>query len=132
MSVHADIPLVRRVADDLRDMLGDEFDEQTFFDSLDGETDILDVSDYVLASMFDDEALAEALNTVKGLEAKPMGRGGGTVAAFFRQTGLPAAVWITAQDTAHQPNEHCLISDIITDAKVFASVFMGQPFEEKL
>ncbi|MFC1533985.1 M20 family metallo-hydrolase [Thermodesulfobacteriota bacterium] len=76
--------------------------------------------------------LAEAIKAIKGLDAKPMGIGGGTVAAFFRQVGLPAAVWITAQDTAHQPNEYCLISNIITDAKVFASVFMGQSVEEKL
>ncbi|MFC1868292.1 M20 family metallo-hydrolase [Thermodesulfobacteriota bacterium] len=71
------------------------------------------------------ETLARAIKRIKGLEAKPMGIGGGTVAAFFRREGLPAAVWITAQDTAHQPNEYCLISDIISDAKVFASIFLN-------
>jgi succinyl-diaminopimelate desuccinylase len=70
------------------------------------------------------KALSMAIRRVKGLEAKPMGIGGGTVAAFFRQAGLPAAVWITAQDTAHQPNEYCFINDIIEDAKIFASVFL--------
>ena len=69
-------------------------------------------------------ALKKAVKKVKGLEAEPMGIGGGTVAAFFRQAGLDAAVWSTAPDTAHQPNEYSLISDILSDAKVFASVFM--------
>ena len=72
------------------------------------------------------KALSMAIRRVKGLEAKPMGIGGGTVAAFFRQAGLPAAVWITAQDTAHQPNEYCFINDIIEDAKIFASVFLDE------
>ena len=71
------------------------------------------------------KALTRAINEVTGLEAKPMGVGGGTVAVFFRRAGLPAAVWATTQDTAHQPNEYCLISDIITDAKVFARMFMA-------
>jgi succinyl-diaminopimelate desuccinylase len=70
------------------------------------------------------KALSKAIRKVKGLEARPMGIGGGTVAAFFRQAGLPAAVWITTRDTAHQPNEYCFINDIIQDAKIFASVFM--------
>ena len=70
------------------------------------------------------QALKRAVKQVKGLEAKPMGIGGGTVAAFFRKAGLPAAVWATESDTAHQPNEHCLISNIVADAKVFASIFL--------
>lgn len=68
------------------------------------------------------KSLARAIRRVKGLEAKPMGIGGGTVAAFFRAQGLPAAVWVTSPDTAHQPNESCSINDIISDAKVFAHI----------
>ena len=75
------------------------------------------------------KALSKAIRRVKGLEARPMGIGGGTVAAFFRQAGLPAAVWITAKDTAHQPNEYCLIKDIIEDAKIFAAVFLDETIE---
>ena len=71
------------------------------------------------------QALAKAIRAVKGVEAKPMGIGGGTVAAFFRRGGLPAAVWLTEPDTPHQPNEFCLISNLVTDAKVFASIYMG-------
>ncbi|MCD6295857.1 MAG: M20 family metallo-hydrolase [Deltaproteobacteria bacterium] len=70
------------------------------------------------------KALAGAIKRVTGKEAKPMGIGGGTVAAFFRRAGLPAAVWCTVSDTAHQPNEYCLISNILTDAKIFASLYL--------
>jgi succinyl-diaminopimelate desuccinylase len=71
------------------------------------------------------KALITAIKGVTGLDATPMGIGGGTVAAFFRKAGLPAAVWMTMPDSAHQPNEYCLISNIMNDAKVFASLYMN-------
>lgn len=70
------------------------------------------------------KALAGAIMRVTGKKAKPMGIGGGTVAAFFRRVGLPAAVWCTVCDTAHQPNEYCLISNILTDAKIFTCLYL--------
>jgi len=72
------------------------------------------------------EALAGSIKRVTGRQGKAMGIGGGTVAAFFRKEGLPAAVWSTSPDSAHQPNEYCLISDIITDAKIFACLYQGE------
>ncbi|MFH1349543.1 MAG: M20 family metallo-hydrolase [Pseudomonadota bacterium] len=72
------------------------------------------------------KALGKAIKRVTGLDAKPMGIGGGTVAAFFRKAGLQAAVWMTMANTAHQPNEYCLISNIISDTKVFACLYMGE------
>jgi succinyl-diaminopimelate desuccinylase len=69
--------------------------------------------------------LALAIEKVTGNQGRAMGIGGGTVAAFFREHGLPAAVWSTCPDTAHQPNEFCRISDIMTDAKVFACLYQG-------
>ena len=71
------------------------------------------------------KALIQAIRKVTGKKAKPMGIGGGTVAAFFRKAGLPAAVWSTISDTAHQPNEYCLISNILTDAKILACLYLG-------
>ncbi|MFO8164295.1 MAG: M20 family metallo-hydrolase [Thermodesulfobacteriota bacterium] len=71
-------------------------------------------------------ALAKSIDKVTGLEAKPMGIGGGTVAAFFRYVGLPAAVWSTISPTAHQPNEYCSIKNIITDAQIMATVFLSE------
>jgi succinyl-diaminopimelate desuccinylase len=63
--------------------------------------------------------LKEAVKRVTGRIAKPSGIGGGTVAAFLRKYDFPVAVWATLNDTAHKPNEYCLIDNLITDAKVF-------------
>ncbi len=75
------------------------------------------------------KALTRAIRSVKGLEAKPMGIGGGTVAAFFRRIGLPAAVWMTSHDTEHQPNEYCLIDNLISDIKIFATIYIDENVE---
>jgi succinyl-diaminopimelate desuccinylase len=72
------------------------------------------------------QALQRAIREVYGREGKPQGIGGGTVAAFFRQQGLPAAVWMTVSQTAHQPNEYCLLSNLLGDAKVLAHVFLSE------
>jgi len=71
------------------------------------------------------EALKRAVSVVHGREAGAMGIGGRTVAAYFREQGLPAAVWSTAEGTAHSPNESCLIPNLIADAKVFAHLYQG-------
>ena len=70
-------------------------------------------------------ALQRAIREVYGRQATPQGVGGGTVAAFFRQQGLPAAVWMTVSDTGHQPNEFCLLSNLVGDARVLAHVFLS-------
>jgi len=66
--------------------------------------------------------LQKAIKDIYGVEARPMGIGGGTVAAHFRKAGFPTAVWSTIQDLAHQPNEFCIIDSMMNDAKVFAHV----------
>lgn len=53
------------------------------------------------------------------------GIGGGTCASFFRNAGLEAAVWETCDNKAHAPNEYCVIDNMVNDAKVFASLFIG-------
>ncbi len=70
-------------------------------------------------------ALKKGIKEVYGIEAKPMGIGGGTVAAIFRRAGFNAAVWSTLDDLAHQPNEYCKIDNLINDAKVMAYVSLG-------
>ncbi|MEO0093865.1 MAG: M20 family metallo-hydrolase [candidate division WOR-3 bacterium] len=74
--------------------------------------------------------LGRAIKDVYGVEAKPKGIGGGTVAAFFRRAGYDAAVWGKFESTAHQPNEYCVISNMVNDAKVYAHIF-GQQVTEK-
>jgi len=69
------------------------------------------------------DRLRRAIKKVYNRTAKPMGIGGGTVAAVFRHMGYNAAVWSTLEETAHQPNESCLISNMLGDTKVFANLF---------
>ena len=71
------------------------------------------------------KALEMAIKDVYNVQAKPMGIGGGTVAAIFRRAGYNAAVWSTIDDLAHQPNEYCVISSMMNDAKVFAHVCLN-------
>ena len=68
------------------------------------------------------ERLKKAIKEVYHVDAKPMGIGGGTVAALFREKKLPVAVWSTIDDVCHQPNEYSVISNMVNDAKVFALV----------
>jgi len=68
--------------------------------------------------------LIEAIREVHGIAPRPQGIGGGTVAAVFRRMGLPAVVYSKIHETAHQPNEFCVLDDLVADAKVFASVAM--------
>ena len=68
--------------------------------------------------------LQRAIKDVMDIDAKTMGIGGGTVAAYFRQAGLPAVCWATIDDMAHEPNEYCIIDNVLNDSKVFAHVLM--------
>jgi len=56
----------------------------------------------------------------KGAKPKAKGIGGGTVAAVFRKMNLPAVVYSKQDETAHMPNEYCILDNLIGDAKVFA------------
>lgn len=71
-------------------------------------------------------ALRQAIKDVYHEEAKPKGIGGGTVAALFRRMGFQAACWSRIDETAHQPNEYCLIENMTGDAKVFAHLFLQE------
>jgi succinyl-diaminopimelate desuccinylase len=68
------------------------------------------------------QKLKSALKQLRGLDAKPIGIGGGTVGAYFRRKGMDTVVWSTLDDMAHQPNEYCKIGNIVEDAKVFAYI----------
>lgn len=64
--------------------------------------------------------LKEAIKQVRGVEPKVGGIGGGTCAAFFRKIDVPAVVWCSIDETAHQPNEYAKIENLVNDAKIFA------------
>jgi succinyl-diaminopimelate desuccinylase len=71
-------------------------------------------------------ALQKAVKAVYGKNAKAMGIGGGTVAAIFRRAGMYAACWSRLDETAHQPNEYCIIDNMVGDAKVFGHIFLQE------
>ncbi|MDR1748798.1 MAG: M20 family metallo-hydrolase, partial [Spirochaetaceae bacterium] len=71
------------------------------------------------------KALSRAIKQVYGKEPHPVGVGGGTVAAYLRKSGFNAAVWSRVEDTAHQPNENCIIDNLIGDAGVMAFLMLN-------
>ena len=66
--------------------------------------------------------LRKAIKELRGKEARVGGIGGGTFAAYFRALGIPAVVWATIDELAHQPNEYAKIENIVEDAKVMAAL----------
>ncbi len=64
--------------------------------------------------------LKTALKQTRGFDAHIGGIGGGSCAAYFRKQGIPAALWSTVDEVAHQPNEYCKIENMLADAKIFA------------
>ena len=68
--------------------------------------------------------LSQSVAEVYGVKTKPIGIGGGTVGAYLRNEGIDSAVWCRIDDTAHQPNEYAIISNILGDAKVMAGLMI--------
>jgi succinyl-diaminopimelate desuccinylase len=66
--------------------------------------------------------LIPAIKAVYDNDPKPIGIGGGTVAAFLRRRDFPAVVWCTCIHNAHQPNERSSIAKTLGDAQVMARV----------
>ena len=64
--------------------------------------------------------LRNAIRHVYGVEASTVGIGGGTVGAYLRAAGIPTVVWSRIEETAHQPNEHCLVENMLGDSLVMA------------
>ena len=70
--------------------------------------------------------LKTAIEQVYDIEAQPRGIGGGTCGAFFRRAGFPTVVWSKIDDTCHQPNEYCVIDNLVNDSKVFGIFFASE------
>jgi succinyl-diaminopimelate desuccinylase len=68
-------------------------------------------------------ALRDSISSVIGKRPEVVGVGGGTCANFFRLAGYNAYVWQTGGGSLHQPNEYCEIENLVSDAKVFATLF---------
>jgi len=69
------------------------------------------------------QKLAAALKKVHNIDAKFIGIGGGTVGAELRREGIDAVVWSTLDDQAHQPNEYCIVDNIVKDAQTLVELF---------
>lgn len=69
------------------------------------------------------QKLAAAIKKTHGIEPKFIGIGGGTVGAELRRKGIDAVVWSTLDDQAHQPNEYCIIDNLIKDAQTLVTFF---------
>jgi len=70
--------------------------------------------------------LARAVKSVYGVNAKPIGIGGGTVGAYVRKAGFDCVVWARMNETAHQPDESAELANLVGDAKVFAELAMSR------
>ena len=70
--------------------------------------------------------LEKAIPEVYDVTPKPIGIGGGTVAAYLRNIGIDCAVWTKTQVSMHQPNEYALLDNILGDAKVMALLGLGE------
>lgn len=64
--------------------------------------------------------LQDAIRRIYGLECRPGGIGGGTVARLMRHRNIPAAVWGRVFDNCHVPNEGARLSDAVNDARVYS------------
>jgi succinyl-diaminopimelate desuccinylase len=70
------------------------------------------------------QALKNAIKDVYKKEAQPIGIGGGTLASPLRWAKFDAACWSKTDETAHQPNEYCVIDNMVGDTKVFSHIFL--------
>lgn len=71
------------------------------------------------------EIVIELENAIKKiLDREPIlcGMGGGTVGAFLRAKDYDTVVWGIGEETAHQPNEHIKLEDLIKMAKIYYEI----------
>ncbi|MDR2481799.1 MAG: M20 family metallo-hydrolase [Spirochaetaceae bacterium] len=66
--------------------------------------------------------LSKTIKDILHVTPRMIGIGGGTVAAYLRNAGISAAVWSKIDETAHNPNEYAVISNILDGAKVMAAL----------
>lgn len=69
-------------------------------------------------------SLKKAIKQAYSVEGFPVGIGGGTVAAYLRNAGYDTVVWAKLDESAHMPNEYCLLDNLLGDALVMALLMM--------
>lgn len=73
------------------------------------------------------QEVSRAIEAVHGLPGVPTGIGGGTVGAYLRNAGFHTVVWSTLAETAHMPNEYCVLDNMIKDCQIMAYLFLAVP-----
>lgn len=73
------------------------------------------------------EVVKKLSNVLKqrGLSPTIGGIGGGTCAAILRERGIPAVVWSTIDELAHQPNEYAVIDNLVEDTKTIVALSLA-------
>lgn len=71
-------------------------------------------------------SVKRAVKKVYGADAEVMGIGGGTVGAFLRNAGYDTVIWSTLDETAHMPNEYCVVENMTGDAKVMLELMLEE------
>lgn len=64
MNIHADITAIKDIADTIRALLGEDYDDDTFLDTLDGETDAMDMLGHLICQRVEDQEMAKAMKEV--------------------------------------------------------------------
>lgn len=64
MNMHNNLGAVKGAADLIREMLGEDFDDQTFLDTLDGETDVMDMIGYLVKSRVEAQEVEKAMKEI--------------------------------------------------------------------
>ncbi|KZY05238.1 MULTISPECIES: siphovirus Gp157 family protein [unclassified Sulfitobacter] len=117
MNLRADIPLITRVSEELTEMLGDDFDPDTFWDSLDGETDAMDIIGALIQRRVEAQefALANKAMADRYSERKKV--------LDARAAGITKALGLILDATGQQKVAHPLATVSRTKPRVTAKVF---------
>lgn len=116
MNSHANIGLIEQVSAELLEMLGDDFDAETFFDTLDGETDFMDIVGLLV------KRRVEAVNfeAANKAIAKTYTERAGAMSA--RSKAISKALGRVLDATGQQKVAHPLATVSRTKARVTASI----------
>ncbi|NOD65781.1 siphovirus Gp157 family protein [Ruegeria sp. HKCCD6109] len=126
MNVYADIPLISHVSTMLTDMMGDDFDPDTFWNTLDGETDAMDLIGRILEQRMEAKTLEEATkNAASMLSAR---------AKRFsdKQAALTKALGAILDATGQQKVTHALATVSRTKPRVSANVTCEEDIPSQL
>jgi len=65
---------LRTVADHIRNLLGDDYDDTTFLDTLEGETDVMEILDRLGQDLVEAQAMQDAAASILGVYRERMQR----------------------------------------------------------